>query len=104
MKNTEAITKVKNAKVAYEQAVAHKMNVTAKKQEYINILLSNADALIAAADEAAEYEEQFVLECAESARLRNELNKLKTETPNTDNTDFVGESDSPSPKKLKKNG
>lgn len=101
MKNTEAITKVKNAKVAYEQAVTHKMNVVAKKQEYINILLSNADALIAAADEAAEYEEQFELECAESVRLRNELNKLKAEMPSTD---FVGESEKPSPAKPKKNG
>lgn len=101
MKNLEAINIVKHAKVTYEQAVERKMNVAAKKQEYVNILLSNADELLAAASAAAEFEEQFALECAESARLRNELNKMKAEKPTSD---FVGESDVPSPARPKKNG
>lgn len=96
MKNQEAITLVKNAKIAYEYAVAHKMNVAAKKQEYINILMSHAGELLAAADEAAEFEEQFALECAESARLRRELNELKSNS--------AEEQEMPAPEKRKKNG
>ena len=97
----KTIALVKNAKAEYESAVTRKMNVTAKKQEYINILMSHADELLAIGTEAAEFEKQFVLECAESARLRKELNDLKASVAVCDEAE---QQDKPTPVARKKNG
>lgn len=75
--NNEAITKVRDAKMRYENAMKSGNMVAQTKQAYINTLVSYAGDLLDAIDEGKQYEEQLNLEVAESMKLRSELAKSK---------------------------
>lgn len=77
--NTQAVASVRDAKTRYENAVKYKSMVRQRKEEYINILLSNAGELLAIADEFDGLQEQLGLEIQENMKLAAKLKAAGSE-------------------------
>ena len=92
MIESTALTALRDAKANYDSAVKANMNVAAKKQTLLNILLSHADELIESALDA-----EYLLK--KKIENEKEIASLKKQIADLTSDPAEAECDKPTPKK-----
>lgn len=79
--NKEIIAAVRDAKMRYDNAVKDNMGVAQKRQELQNFLWNAMPELLAAADEAEQWLNEYNLLVAENIKLNQQLAAAKEGAP-----------------------
>lgn len=77
MANRKAINAVRDAKADFEMALEKQMGIKKWRERYVNVLMNNANSLLAAVDELDALQEEYGRLVQENASLQAQLQQPK---------------------------